>query len=45
MLPSDFDKWQTGINYLHTELDKYGLNEKIKITGPDTVWDEVVILG
>ena len=35
----DFDKWQTGINYLHTELDKYGLNEKIKITGPDTVWD------
>ena len=24
----DFDKWQTGINYLHTELDKYGLNEK-----------------
>ena len=29
-----------GIGYLYDEMDRYQLNDKIKITGPDSVWDD-----
>lgn len=37
---ADFDKWQAGIRSLYQNLKNMGLDEKIKIIGPDTVWDE-----
>ena len=32
---ADFEKWRIGINNLHAELVKRGLDQKIQITGPD----------
>lgn len=39
-LCQDYDKWRVGIRYLYEELCKYHLNDKIQITGPDSVWDD-----
>ncbi|MBS5370498.1 MAG: carbohydrate binding domain-containing protein [Longibaculum muris] len=35
----DYDLWQKGIKNLHKEFKKIGIEDKVKITGPDTVWD------
>ncbi len=37
---ADWEKWRKGILSLHEELVKRGLDGKIGITGPDSVWDE-----
>lgn len=37
---ADWTKWRKGILSLHDELIKRGLDGKIGITGPDSVWDD-----
>lgn len=36
----DYNKWVTGIRYLHKKFDELGINDRVKIIGPDTVWDD-----
>lgn len=35
----DYDLWQKGIKNLHKEFKKIGIDDKVTIIGPDTVWD------
>jgi hypothetical protein len=37
---ADFDKWKTAIQSLHAEFDKRGLNQRVKIMGPDVTWEK-----
>ena len=37
---ADYDQWQQGIAYLHEQLCKLGIENRIGIVGPDSVWDE-----
>ncbi len=36
----DYDIWKKGIAHLYDKLCELGISHKIRITGPDSVWDD-----